>query len=260
LHADWRSDGDEIYDLVLQAATRFAGEYGSHPEIYFIEGGGIEEPSIGVMTALHTGELIEGIPDRYATFSVRQTPMETNKTYYVQVWQVVLSTLLGWSRSEVVQWAGQHEDGLNGQHGLMFYHEAPCHYIAPLLIPQDLQDADGLDNVASEIQAAIEDHGREPIRVKDYNWDNARARLEAVVERFRREQKDPAIQHCCPTMSNACKPDCDWAVRVQFSDAVPLNTKYQLIGRAEADEGPCIFHCPWCGTNLSTIRFSVPVS
>lgn len=260
LHGEGYSEGDEMFALVTEAAAQFAAKYGQHPQIYFVEGYGIEEPRIGVMTSLHTGEVVEDIPSLYATFQVHQWPMETNKAYYLQVWQLVLSTLLGWSEAKVFQWAQQYEDDLNGQHGSMFYHESPCYYVSFLLIPQDLRDAERQGHLASEIQAAIEDQGREPVRINDYNWDNARARIDAAVARFRQEQQSQPIKHCCPTMSATCQSGCDWPVRVRFSSAIPLNTKYQLLGRAETDEGPCIFHCPWCGTKLSTVSFSVPTS
>jgi hypothetical protein len=258
LHDEGLSEGEAIYEIAEQAGDRFAAEYREHPQIYFVEGGGYELAGIHVMTALHRGELVEVIPDRYATFPVRQTPMETSKAHYTEEWQLVLSTLLGWSESKVLQWAKQYEDNLNGQHGLMFYHETSFYYIAPLLVPRDLQESDQSRHLASEIQAAIEHHGRR-IQGNAYNWDDARVRIDAVVERFRREQESTPKEHCCPSMSRACITDCEDAVRVRFSSSVPCNTNYQLIGRA-ADEGPSFFYCPWCGTKLSTVRFSVPSS
>lgn len=255
--AEGMSAGDEMFELVQEAAARFKVEYGGHPKIYCVEG---YNSAVGVTTALHDGELIEDLPSLYAAIPVAQTPVESNKTYYLQVWAGALSEFLGWSPPEIEQWASQHEQGLNGQHGWLFYHEPPCWYITPLLIPQDLRGARHARRLECEIQAAIGGYAWGSAGMKDYDWNSARARLAAVIERFRREEENAGTGHCCPAMSDACRTACDCPVRVRLTGVTSLNTRYQLMGRTEVDEGAMIFYCPWCGTRLSTVPFSVPIS
>lgn len=64
-----------------------------------------------------------------------------------------------------------------------FYHEPPCWYIAPLLVPSDVKAR----LTSSDIQAVCEAVG-EPTSRKPYDWPAAKERLRRVIERFQEER------------------------------------------------------------------------
>src|SRR5262245_218820 len=128
LRREWPRSGGYWPSLLQEACRRFRKDYGSHPLINAIHTSAWHaasyEPSILVTTARFSPQVIEELPDRYLTFRVVQHQIEDNKQTYLKTWTLVLGQVLGWSEREVREWAKEnHEDGLDGKDGGMFYHE-----------------------------------------------------------------------------------------------------------------------------------------
>lgn len=200
---EWTREGlshDELYwhTLLEAASQRFEREFSDHPLIYAVhcwhwDGRPHQptwyrtffEPTICVCTALFPPQRIEELPDRYATFPIVQEQMEENKQTTIDIWKHLLSELLSWPESKVIDWAKQYEDGLTGRDA-WFYHETACYYVAPLLIPEKvrarLQDrGTAFIHLGAEVQSAIEIDGKAPLFIPDYDWDAARQRIHTIL-------------------------------------------------------------------------------
>lgn len=64
--------------------------------------------------------------------------IKMTKPYYLWFWWKILEEILGWNKEDVISWARQYEDGLNGI-DVWFYHEAPSYYVVPLFVPDELK-------------------------------------------------------------------------------------------------------------------------
>lgn len=111
--------------------------------------------------------------------------MEEDRVVTLEIWKQVLDQLLGWTETQVLAWASQHEDGLTGRDP-EFYRESPCYYVAPLLIPDEVRASlphpgTALIKLESEIQAAIEVAGQAPLFIEDYDWRAARQRIASIL-------------------------------------------------------------------------------
>ncbi len=189
----WPRDADGGYwsDLLSEARDRFEEQFGDHPLINYIGTSAWHasgyEPSIIVTTALWTPQRIEELPDRYLTLAVTQKPIEDNKDYYLRTWKLVLGELLGWSPEQVREWArAHHEDDLNGN-GSFFYHEDAVDHIVWLLVPDQLRERlVGLPRVElkQKLIAAIAHYGSQPLWDAPYDWQAAKARIEATISEY----------------------------------------------------------------------------
>lgn len=73
---------------------------------------------------------------------VRSNEDNSNKAYYLDIWQQMLAGLLGWSDSQSIEWIEDHID----VHALddpmdLYYHETPQYWIKSALVPQQLREA-----------------------------------------------------------------------------------------------------------------------
>jgi hypothetical protein len=58
---------------------------------------------------------------------------------FLRFWANILGETLGWSHSDVLEWARQYEDDLEGRGNPFFFHEGPAFDITLLLIPERLK-------------------------------------------------------------------------------------------------------------------------
>lgn len=64
--------------------------------------------------------------------------IKRSKPYYLWFWWKILEEILGWNKEEVISWARQYKDGLNGIDE-WFHHELPSYYVTPLFVPDELK-------------------------------------------------------------------------------------------------------------------------
>lgn len=186
----WGRKDDSWFGLIQEACNRFRIKYGHLPNINSVRDGGFEsEPSILVVTALHSPQIIEELPDRYCTFRVVQQQAEDTKDYFLKCWTQALHHLLGWTNEMVASWAmTHHSDGLNGIDGF-FTHEEPDYYITKLLIPKtlllDLPSHEQM-RLESEVFNALKQNGDSAYSISHFAWEAAKQRVQAVIGKYRR--------------------------------------------------------------------------
>jgi len=186
----WKRKDDSWFDLIKEACRRFRLEYGHHPQINTIHDclGFETEPSISVVTALHTPEIIEELPDRYCTFRVVQQQAKDTKDYYLACWTLTLSHLLNWTEEMVKNWAlTHHSEGLNGI-DRWFTHEEPDYYITDLLIPNTMRKQRWRLN--NELFDALRQDGHSAHGISHYDWEAAKQRVQAVINKADKDHVD----------------------------------------------------------------------
>ncbi len=112
---------------------------------------------------------------------------------YLNVWNKILSTFLGWSPDRIDAWAAKWADGLSGMdldppnRWGWFYHETAISYVTRLLIPDELWgrlSTKEKNQLQSDIERAIT-FGETNIKQRqDYDWGAAKLRVEAVLGRY----------------------------------------------------------------------------
>jgi hypothetical protein len=186
---EWGRKDDSWFGLIQEACNRFRIKFGHLSNINSVRDSfGFEsEPSILVVTALHSPQIIEELPDRYCTFRVVQHQAEDTKDYYLKCWTQALHHLLGWTDEMVTSWALTHNsDGLNGIDGF-FTHEEPDYYITRLLIPNTLftglrgQEKMRLE---SELFNALKQNGDSGYSISHFDWEAAKQRVQAVISKY----------------------------------------------------------------------------
>jgi hypothetical protein len=186
----WEHDCGEWQDLLTDARGRFEARFGSHPLIRHIGQYASAEydPAISVTTALYSPQIIEELPDRFCTFRVAQTPILDSRDFYLRYWVLLFAELLGWTKEETLEWAHQWDDDLNGRNGFSwFYHEDAYYYVLPVVVSKsistDSRDTHHRITLCEEICNAIRSHASEPIWLSPYDWDAARARVNAILSK-----------------------------------------------------------------------------
>jgi hypothetical protein len=185
---------DQVNDwepLLSEAVNRFRRQYGNHPLINRVGCAGSWYGTLGisVITAHFPPLVIEELPDRFMTFPVDQQPIGLSKQITLRIWTLVLNQLLGWSEERVRTWARErYEDALDDKDGGFFYHEDAYYYILPLLVPsrlrQDLNARDLSKLQHDKIKPAITHFGSYPLWLSPYDWDAARARINAILSEY----------------------------------------------------------------------------
>jgi hypothetical protein len=115
------------------------------------------------------------------------TTVNPNMAYYLAIWGEMLSTFLGWSDEQVMQWARQTGklEFMNDPEDI-FYHETPQYWIKDLLVPAGLRGrltvAELIDLEGRILAAFADEHHYEfPVGT---DWRPYREKIECILREY----------------------------------------------------------------------------
>jgi hypothetical protein len=111
---------------------------------------------------------------------------DDNKQYYLDIWKEMLGALLGWSESQVLEWAEETWGEFLDDPDDIFYHGTPQYWVRHLLIPDDLNarlsNPQRVDLQARILRVFQDEHQFEfPLGT---DWRPFRAKIERILGEY----------------------------------------------------------------------------
>ncbi len=126
---------------------------------------------------------------------IQQFIVTDYKQYYLDMWKEMLGEFLGWSESQVMQWAQEKgiivflEDPDD-----IFYHQTPQYWITHLLVPDELKarlsNLELIDLEGRIVEAFKDEHFYHFPTGTD--WRPFRAKIERILGEYGARLPDPA--------------------------------------------------------------------
>lgn len=188
---------DEVAEALREAADRFREEFGDEPRVTHV---GYGRFCIVVKTHLYADQLIESLPAKYCELPVQQFPFLDLRDYCLRTFEEFTGRLLGWTKEQAHEWAySKFRDDLELGIGLL-YHDKPYRALSLLLTPVELRNVKDwyetwppplspTQNLPlwSRVARILHQSGSDPFWLSPYDWDGAKAKIDAAIERCRKK-------------------------------------------------------------------------
>jgi hypothetical protein len=105
--------------------------------------------------------------------------------WYLEFWEVVLGSLLGWTAEQVRDWGKDKVQALSGPS--IYHHEPPEYYIAYLFIPEQMRHrlaCGSMLRLEERISSIITDAYRATRNLSDFDWDGIRRAIAEVIAAY----------------------------------------------------------------------------